>query len=512
MARWISLYWAWLLPALMMLATLARLRAFHHARRRGLVRPRGWRWLLIALVASQVVIWLSQLALVYQANPWLPGGGLMAVGVMLVALRAASPEVHPGLRGFQRPLPRDGLELIESERRARRPTALRDALFLLPALSLLLYLAVYHNARWLDFVLLGMVASAPLGLIPYRHHRVTPMWLAPPLVLLLSQSLSLRADLPPGRWSTPVGGARCTGQVRVILPQARAWCLNALTGALYGFDLQTGVVSVEKHIPDGVRVLAANAAEAWVQQSPMRGLVRVTAEGLEVIPAHNARQGVADPEGRLWMVDVGMELSLFADDQQTVLRSRDGLLNNTANVVKVSPAGEVWVGSIGGVSVLRAGGWQTYSREQGVPGAVINFSFAGDGSVWLVWQARPGYGALYDWGVSQLAETGSLRRIDLGPATGLEAPRLEDALAVDGQGRLWFATQSIPRREKYLGIVEPAPNARVQLYSLGRFATAGPYAYGVSSLWQSSFGVVADGQGGILLFNGDAEPWRHWRP
>jgi len=512
MGHWLSLYWMWLLPALAIFATLTRLRYLQLARRRELISPRGWRWMLIALAAAQALLWLTQLALVYQTQVWLLVGGLAAIGVTLVALRSARSEVHPGLRGLQRSLPRDGLELIAREQWPSRPAPLRGGLSVLPALGLLLYIASHYPGRWLDFTLLGLILTVPLWLIPYRRQWAAPVLFAPLLVILLGQTLALRAALPTGRWATPITGAHCTGQMRVVAPSAQSWCVNALTGEVYQFDLGTGVVKLEAQVPEGAWVFAANASHAWIQQIPARGLVRVSAEGIERISVRSARTGAADAAGRLWVIDAGMELSVYADGQQTLLRSRDGLLNNTASVVKVGPDDSVWVGSIGGVSALRAEAWDTLDREQGVPGAVINFAFGAEGSTWLLWQARPGYGALWDWGVSLLTAEGLTRHLELGAQTQLEAPRTEDALAVDGRGRLWFVTQSIPQREKYLGVVEPAPGAPVALYSLGQFATTGLLAYGGNGLWQNSFGVVADGAGGIILYNGEGQPWRHWRP
>ncbi|MGH2522884.1 MAG: hypothetical protein ACRDH2_10315 [Anaerolineales bacterium] len=519
MSHWISLYWAWLLPTLAALPALVRLREARAAYARGLVTARGWRWLLLALAAAQLLIGLTQLAVVYQTSLWLSVGGLPALGVMALALRAARAKVHPGLYGFQRPLPRDGLELIERERqlsRLRRTPLrwrLRPWLSLLPAYSLLLYLALYHRERWPDFSLLALVATAPLLLIPFRRGWLAPALLSLPVIILIGQGVSLRASLPPGGWATPVTGARCTGQVRVVR-DARAWCANAWDRTIYQFDLQTGVLGLEARLPEAARVFAANARNGWIQQIPARGLIRVSAGAAETVRVLSAQAGAADAEDRLWVIDVGQELWLYRAERRAPVRSEDGLLNNTASVVKVSPSGDVWVGSISGASWLRAGTeqWQTLDQEAGLPGAVINFAFAPDGAVWLLWRARPGYGASSDWGVSQLAQDGALHHLELGPQTGLEAPRSEDALAVDGLGRVWFVTQSIPRREKFLGLATPQGDAPAELYSLGQFATTGPYAYGGTGLWQNSFGVVADGEGGILLYNGDAQPWRHWRP
>jgi hypothetical protein len=427
--------------------------------------------------------------------------------------------LHPGLHGLRRPLPRDGLELIDFEEQAQHPDArlgwaLRAWLPLLPVFSLLAYLALHFPERWLDFIILGMSLPAPILLTPYRRRWLGPLLLAPAAVWLAIQANLNSARLPDGWWATPLTGARCLGQVRISDQQA--WCANALTGAIFHFDLRTGVVNREWQVPEGARVFAANATRAWVQQNPASGLVALDASADSVDPLRvlSAHSGAADAQGRLWVIDVGMELSMYANGAPTPVRSKDGLLNNTAGRVKISPTGDVWVGSIGGASWLSARGasWQTVRREtSGLPGAVINFAFEEDGTAWLLWQARPGYGPGSDWGVSALHPDGTLRHFALGAQTGLETPLIEDAIAVDGFGRLWFATQSIPGREKYLGLVDLDAGKPPVVYSLGEFATRGPYAYG-TGLWPFSFGVVSDGAGGIVLYNGDSETWRHWQP
>lgn len=516
MFRWLSLYWAWLLPLLALLGTLARLRTVHAARTLGLLSVRGWRWMAAALAAAQALIWLTQLALVEFTLVGWPLAALAMLGVMVVALRAARAETHPGLRGFQRPLPRDGLELVELEQRALHRRAqwiwnLRLWLPFIPALLLLIYIGWYQPERWLGLVVLGTVLAAPLLLTPYRFQWSGPRLLAPGLVVLLIQASVHSARLPPGRWAAPITGAHCAGQIRVIAGQA--WCVDPFTGLVYQFDLQTGVVNVRQRVPEGVRVFAANATRSWVQQRPARGLVVVEADATEPLRVISAHFGAADAQDRLWVVDVGMELTLYAEGQSKPLRARDGLLNNTVTYVSVSPRGDVWIGSIGGASWLPADEtrWRTLSREMaGLPGAVINFAFGPDGTVWLLWQSRPGFGPRSRWGVSELTAEGALHHFDLSAQTGLEVPLMEAAIAVDGLDRLWFATQSLPARTKYLGVVDLKAGSPPAVYAQGSFASAGPFAYG-TGLWQQSFGVVSDGAGGILVFD-EVEPWRHWRP
>ena len=468
--------------------------------------------MLTALAAAQALIWLTQLALIYQTSLWLPGAGMALIGLMLFALRAARPGVHPGLHGFQRSLPRDGLDLIEREQHPRRQQSAAPWLPLLPVLSLLLYIASVHLDRWPELASLALALLTPLLLIPHRRYWLSPLLLVLPITLLLAQAASLNSALPPGSWSTPIIGAPCNGQLRVA--DHHAWCVNSLTGVVYQFDLRTGAVTSQTHVFEAARVFAANDERSWIQQNPARGLIEVDAKSGAATPVHvrNTYTGAADFENRLWAIDVGSELLVYANGQVIPLRSRDGLLNNTASTVKVSPGGDVWVGSIGGVSWLPAGEtkWRTLDAQAGLPGAVRNLAFAPDrsGTVWLLWQTRGGG----SWGVIALTAGGSLRdRVDLSALTGLEAPFPEDALAVDGQGRVWFVSQSILRREKFLGILTIRDEPALDLYSLGTFSMSGPYAYG-RGLWEDSFGVAADGSGGIILFNGDTEPWRRWRP
>lgn len=506
MSNWLGVMWMWLLPPLSSLAALSKLRAARAAHARGMMSQRGWRWMAGGIAAAQTSMWLAQLAVVYQASILPPAAALAALSAALFAMRAARAEIHPGLRGLQRALPRDGLDVIEA-----RPTRRADWLLVAPSLLIILGAALAHPERWPPLALLGMIHAAPLLLIPYRRQWLSPALLALPLLALAAQAASLRAALPDGLWAAPINGARCSGQIKLFA--GSAWCANPTEAAVYQFDMETGFVKIARPVQEAVRIFAANASRAWVQQSPARGLVVVDEHSTGAQPLVSAHLGAADSDDRLWVIDVGMELTLYANGEATRLLSADGLLNNTANIVKVSPAGDVWVGSIGGLSYLRAGEslWRTLDKPSGVPGPVINFAFGPNDTVWMIWKARPGFSAPTEWGLTALdAANGEMRHYDVGPATGLEAPLGEDGLAVDGYGRLWLATQSIVRREKILAIVT-LDDGSPQVYSLGMFSTGGPFAYGFG-LWQNSFGVVSDGAGGIILYNADDWPWRRWRP
>lgn len=517
MSRWISLYWVWLLPGLTTLVTLHRLRQLHLARRRELVAASSARWLFAGFIAAQTLIWIFQLALIYQTNPWLSAISAGLILAMMISARKARAGAHPALRGLQRRLPQDGLEMLRLERRSSRERLLSsDTLFnwspLIPAWSVIGLVGWAQSGRWMEFVGYGIVAAAPMAVAPFKRRWLVSLFLLIPVIFVFAQSLSLSARLPPGRWETPITGVRCPGQIRI---QGRvAWCLNAETATLYKFNVRSGVVDLEMRIEEGVRVFAANADRAWVQQSPARGLIRVDAATAASSPIRilSAHSGAADPADRLWVIDVGDELSVHVENEVNQLRSRDGLLNNTATVVRVSPGGDIWVGSVSGLSRLPAGEtrWSTLGREAGLPGAIRNFAFepAPKTGVWLLWQGR----GLRQWGVARLGTDGRLSgTIDIGSLMHLEFPLAEDALAVDAFGRVWFVSQSIPAREKLLGIHTPGADPPIELYLLGSFPTSGPYAYG-GGLWKSSYGVVSDGEGGILLFNDVTAPWRRWRP
>ncbi len=508
------LYWLWLsLPLLAAIPALTRLRALLAARRRGLVRGRAWPWLLIGLAAAQLIPWLALLAVHYPTQPSLPLAALALVLLMLAAARLARPGVHPALRGLGRRLPADGLALIEEEHR-RAAKAGRPAppsglgLTAAPALAALVILTLAAPPRLVDLLLAALVMAAPLALVPYRWQWLQPLWLLLPLGVMAARALSAQAALPPGWWAQPAAGAPCAGLVRPVPGQPRAWCVGS-DETVYYFDSRSGRVLRQWTVTEAARLFAASGSAAYVQQSPASGLVRVPLAGEpERLSILAPQFGAADDAGRLWIIDYGPELFLFAPGEAPrAMRRADGLLTNTAAAVRVSPAGDVWVGTVGGASVLRAGqaAWQTMSVDASAPAAVINFAFAPDGTVWMLWQPRPGYLGPNAWAASGLRPDGRWTHLPLGPDTGLDLPLAEDALAADGDGRVWFVSQSLPQRERYLGVV--VPGEAPQVYSLGPFPYNGPWAYG-GGLWRDTYGVIPDGAGGVLVYAGPEVPWR----
>jgi hypothetical protein len=188
--------------------------------------------------------------------------------------------------------------------------------------------------------------------------------------------------------------------------------------------------------------------------------------------------------------------------------TQTGLLDDFAQALSVSPGGDVWVGSLRGASVLPAGSgqWQMVGEAAGVSGPVVDIAFGPDESVWLLWGVRSSNNA--HWGVSVGRLGGTWQHLPLGQQTQAELPLSTQPLAVDRHGRAWLATQSLARREKLLVVVSPAGTTAT--YLLGEFPRTGPYAYG-GSLWRDGYGVLSDGQGGIVLRAGHEGTWR-WLP
>jgi hypothetical protein len=185
------------------------------------------------------------------------------------------------------------------------------------------------------------------------------------------------------------------------------------------------------------------------------------------------------------------------------------MLDNFAHGVRVSPAGDVWVGSVRGASVLRAGAaeWQRLDHAQGLRGGVRDFAFAPDGAVWMLWDlgARRG---VRNWGVSAWHADGGVHELELGRLTQFEPPLSRQPLAVDAAGGVWIVTQSLARREKTL--VVAMPDGEVSVYSLGKLPLTGPFAY-PGTRWWESYGVLGDGQGGVVLLADNTLTWR-WKP
>jgi hypothetical protein len=526
------LFWV-ALPAAALLPAVMRWRAVRAAVRRDLARERGRRWMLAGLGAGLALFGLTLLALVFETRLELPAAGLAVIGVMMVAAARARPALHPGLHGFGRTLPRDGLELVDLETGERRALRrwLRDAApaaSVAPVLALCVFLALRLPERSMGLALLGLAATAPFTLIPWRWLWVMPVWLAFAPGMLLWQAARLQPTLPPGWWASPVTEVRCTGAVRMAPDRPQAWCVEASKSTVFAFNPASGLALLEQSVPARASVLSANAAHAWLVDRYAPALVRAGADGAATLPGYVVAGAVVDRDERLWVFNISdqifrlePEYPLPANDglgeysagfipggESTLMNTEAGLLGNFAQAVGVSPSGDVWVGSLRGANVLEAGAseWRVVGEAEGVRGPVLGFAFGLEGEVWLLWGAHaPGGSA---WGVSVGRLGGKWEHWLLGAQTQAELPLSTQAMAIDRQGRVWLATQSLARQEKLLVVVSPGEGAAN--YPLGAFPATGPYAYG-GSLWREGYGVLADGRGGIVLRAGAEGGWR-WLP
>ncbi|MFQ5409625.1 MAG: hypothetical protein ACE5FI_14545 [Anaerolineales bacterium] len=508
-AFWLPLYWFVLLPVLSIAAAVLFANQLRVGYRRGLIQRGAFAALLLALVASQLLMSAAVIAgATFESARWPHYIALAAIVGMAVATRAGAGGVHPGLAALLRPMPRDGLAELASPRAAGR--RLRWAIVKLapwlPALALGAFVLAQQPARWPGRWLLLLLLAAPLTIIPVRRFAV-PAVLAPFALVGALRAYELRAELPAGVWSTPVSAARCSTAVRFNFQRDVAWCVDAALESVYQFAPRSGVVGFRQQVDFVEVAFAGETDRVWVRQNPINGLLLVDGVDQAYVNIILPRQGAVDGSGRLWFIDGGHALGRLAPGGGlTLLNSADGPVSNTANVVKVAPDGSVWVGATGGVShlTLDSDRWETLARRDGVPGPVHDVAIAPDGGLWLLWVEFAG-SARQVWGVSEWKD-GVWRHIPLGRRTGLDAPTSQDAIAVDGLGRVWFTAVSYAERRNYLGIV--TPEDEVMLYSLGPFvSTDGRLAFR-----PSIHGVVSDGAGGVYLYNPSRGPLRHWRP
>jgi streptogramin lyase len=402
----------------------------------------------------------------------------------------------------------DEAATIQRDRRFAQ-TVLRISPFIL-ATMICGYVLSQQSLRWPGLWLIMLALISPLLITSRPRKR---LWLVPLLLVLIAlafgwQSVKLRGALPPGRWTTPMTSASCSSTVQLDLNREHAWCANESTGQIFQFTPGTGLVGQKFVVEYGAQAFAGNANQVWIMQNPASGLIMADKNQQTRIRVNFPIQGTVDPEGRLWVIDVvGILWVNEPGEDWKWLKSSDGLLDNTANVVKTSPDGSVWIGSYHGVSILLPGKstWQYVTRSDGLPGEVLDLAFAPDGAVWYLWEALSAYQDRSQWGVS--SEQGyHWRHIGLGEKTGLDLPISQHALAVDGQGRIWFVAPSYKESTNYLGILV-SHNGIVSLYPLG------PFDLTPGGILTAGFqGVIDDGGGGIFVYDPVFAPLRHWRP
>ncbi len=542
-SHWLDILWRWAVPALGLLGALWQARQYRMAGQLGLLGRSGLRWLLLGLALSQVFILFLLAANGRDTALWPSAGSLAAAAGMAWASRQATRQVHPGLRGFLRPIPRDALEKIDWEsapgrdRRVARWLLLRLLPFL-PAAATGAYVLVNQA-----FPSPAMWAAAPALLcpaliIPFRRLWAASLLLLPMALAMGGQAYALRSHLPAGDWTRPITKVRCTSQIQLSLDGKAAWCADSLSERVFRLDPYTGRVSLEVEVASVYDVLAADGARAWVYQNPAQGLVLVEAGQQTAVALNFAYQGAAQADGSLYAIDhSGALLRARPGEDARRVTLVEGLLNNTANVVRVAPDGTTWVGSVGGASYSPAGSarWQVIPRGEYLPGPVRDISFGPGGSVWMLWSYLAASGNTVVWGVSSRlcgtempCDPASTAGGDEGqpgswtvttfrgftPFRKLVRKPEPGGFYVDDRNTAWLILLDYAKREAVLAIFQLSEGGSVTsrssslrgVYSLGAFAPPG-FA-GLAG----AYGLVPDGRGGVLLYVGETGPLRHWEP
>lgn len=468
-----------------------------------------------ALALCAVYLLLTLPSIVFEAAVWLPLAAPAAAVGMALLLRAARPHIHAGLQGFLLAVPLDGMALlgqdgIRSDSASVARQWLRRLAMVAPAMFLLAIPWAAEPRRWPLWLLVGLGLCAPALLVAYAR-----AWSAPFLLVLVSSGLAgraaaVRAQLPPGHWETHWRSVPCSGQL-ALAGDGSAWCVDARGDVVYRYALRSGCMMQAFDVTNPWAVIAAAGDTAWVRQQPVNGLVQLQGGaarkrefGRPVVGA------LTDPDHQLWFLDGLLRVHVFDGDAVRRISTADGLLGHQARVVRVLPDGSIWIGFEHGVSRLAPGSptWESFGREHGLRGAVMDIAAGPDGAVWLL-QADSYRTNL--WWVSALRPDGSWLHVDMLQLTGLQPPRTRDAIVVDARGRLWFVAFAAQPRQALVGILDAQATEVETLVSLGAFPRvaadrlfAGPRA--------DAHGLLTDGQGGVLLYVDSRAPLRHWRP
>ena len=452
---------------------------------------------------------MTFLAIFYETSYWLSLLAAVSLAGLAFLLRNTYRGVHPGLRGFSIPMPVDGLALIDrgQSRGWRRVYSHRQywrLMSLLPMYLCLLLAAVVDWERWRIWSAFAAISLTPLLITPSRR-----AWFGLVIPILGAGVLTWNGfitstRLPPGNWTRPWSSTFCTARI-VLSGDGSAWCIDHNLDRINRFHISTSLI-LEQYPVASQRVLfAAHTDGAWITGAGVRGLIYVSRGQVKPIWWRSNRpvDGNVSADGRLWFVDRYHRLNIYSRSGETLsLGTGDGLLNNLAYSVEVFPDQSIWVGTMRGASRRDAqtGEWGVVQWGSGPNGAVTDIEVGPDGTIWFLqtFTLPLGLQALL---VSGLRADGQFMHYDLHKNTSLIVPSVpRDAIAVDGLGRLWFTGVSSVLSEKQLGILNPDGSLAMPLVSLGPFKPG------------NIFGVVADGDGGVFLYNQGSDPLRHWRP
>ena len=456
------------------------------------------------------------LTIFYETAIWLSVLAILLSLIMLLLMRDAYVGINPGLNGLTRPMPADGLILIQREQRsATRKTRWRWWIWRLaaamPLISLVTAAALWEGRRGYVWFAIVLGSLAPVTILPGRHTWRMPLLLTLAAGILAGQAITIRTQLPPGDWFTPWRGARCTNRISVN-GDGTAWCVNARNEQVYKFDVARGVVLETHSVSQAWDVLAATTESVWITSEHKSSFTQIHPGQSETIVDGYPNHG-ASVNKQLWIVDGFSRLILYEDENPARhFTTHNGLLNSDVLTVETFPDGSLWVGSWGGVSRLVEPNfnWTRYRPDDEMDGPVVGITTTGDGMTWIL--HKPSYVST-DWWLSRMFLDATWKHINLTDLTGMNALRSRNAIARDGLGRLWVAGFNIfDPTNNLLAILYPDGSLALPVFSLSRYAVPLFEPTPERLPHPDAHGVIADGNGGIYLYNGIREPLRHWRP
>ena len=298
------------------------------------------------------------------------------------------------------------------------------------AVILLLTVTFLETKRTVPLAIIGLGYAAPLLVIPYKRLAYLPL-----AILALSgvagwQAANLRLRLPPGRWSTPILAAEC-GPLFNDISENLGWCVNASDGDLYRLQLDTGAIRSRTKLEGAYFILAADESDLWVMRDLPYGVTHVFQDQVEevTLPSamFNIRRAALGTDSTFWVVSWAGYLFSFPEHELSVEWNRG---NGLAGAVEIAPNGSVWLGSSDGASRVYPdqSGWETFLSDDKWKGAVYDFAFGLDGSVWILWGRQYQASSTGQWGGTLLDVDGSLRHYDLRSLTQMGAPESDDPI------------------------------------------------------------------------------------
>ena len=269
---WASPLWYVLTPIACLWLISSRYAEFKQAQRPSLADRKSFRQLQIALLASAIYIAACLTLIVYETSLWAIAVGSFALIAAGLSLRASRTGIHPGIKGFHLLLPQDGLAFTERHvsRAVLRRAWIRQYARIFPLFVFLTFGFIGQPQRWWLWICLALSTTAPLFLIPYKRAWIGIYGLSLAIIVLGWNAVSVRAFLPPGRWTTPWFAAQCSNQV-FPLGDGTAWCFSRGVKYINHFDLSLGYLVDSQIVEDSdITLFLANRTPQIAYSASLR--------------------------------------------------------------------------------------------------------------------------------------------------------------------------------------------------------------------------------------------------